>query len=81
MGANCHLDWCQTPWQIGNNLSLPPQVHLDVILLTMWQIWKARNRLVFYQQSSTVADILRGVISDLDSWSCRYKTKKTLLHA
>ncbi|KAF8776528.1 hypothetical protein HU200_003243 [Digitaria exilis] len=80
MGVTCYPEWCQAPWLIGNHLPLPPQVHLDVILLTIWQIWKARNKLIFDQASSTASDILRHVINDMDFWSCRYKDKKNLLH-
>uniref|UniRef100_K3ZMQ4 Reverse transcriptase zinc-binding domain-containing protein n=1 Tax=Setaria italica TaxID=4555 RepID=K3ZMQ4_SETIT len=54
-------------------LHLPEDVHIDVILLMLWQIWKARNALIFDHKTSSAGDVIRRVINDMDSWSCRYK--------
>lgn len=64
------------PWLLGCDLNLPPQAHVDVILLILWHVWKARNALIFDQKSSTATTTLRRVIDDLDSWSCRLKNLK-----
>ncbi|KAF8670147.1 hypothetical protein HU200_050901 [Digitaria exilis] len=62
VGATYHQDLCRTPWLIGDNLPLPSQVQLDVVLLIMWQIWKARNAMIFDRQPSTPSSIVQRVI-------------------
>ncbi|KAF8653954.1 hypothetical protein HU200_062094 [Digitaria exilis] len=66
------LEW-RFPWLIGTNLALPPSVQLDVVLLTLWHIWKARYTAIFGHHTMTVSGVLHRIISDMDSWSCRYK--------
>jgi hypothetical protein len=61
------------PWILGRELSLPPQGHLDVILLVLWHIWKARNGLIYDRKTSSAEDVIRRVIDNVDAWKCRYK--------
>nr|CAB3458948.1 unnamed protein product [Digitaria exilis] len=46
---------------------------LDVVLLTLWHIWKVRNTAIFDHHTMTGTEVLHRIISDMDSWSCRYK--------
>lgn len=64
------------PWILGKELQLPDSVHLDVILLSLWQIWKARNALIFYQKHLAAAVVLRQVVDSMESWRCRYRNKQ-----
>lgn len=64
---------CRYPWMIGKELQLPNSVHLDVILLILWQLWKARNAVIFEYKRSSVREIVRKVVQDMERWSERYK--------
>ncbi|KAF8780235.1 hypothetical protein HU200_001905 [Digitaria exilis] len=61
------------PWCLGRELQLPQQVAFDVMLAILWQLWKARNALIFDQKFLSPTDVLRRAVDDLGSWSCRYK--------
>ncbi|KAG2562995.1 hypothetical protein PVAP13_8KG307200 [Panicum virgatum] len=63
----------QQPWLLGCELQLPHSVQADVMLLVLWQIWKARNALIFDRATSLPTDVLRRTIKDMDFWSSRYK--------
>jgi hypothetical protein len=41
----------------GSELHLPTEVHLDVMALLLWHIWKAINGLIFEQQDSSAQDV------------------------
>ncbi|KAF8780974.1 hypothetical protein HU200_000940 [Digitaria exilis] len=73
LGINPGTSEWRFPWLIGANLALPPSVQLDVVLLTLWHIWKARNTAIFDHHTMTGTEVLHRIISDMDSWSCRYK--------
>ncbi|KAF8664642.1 hypothetical protein HU200_054351 [Digitaria exilis] len=64
---------CRYPWLIGKELLLPEAVHLDVILMILWHLWKARNAIIFDHQTSTAKDIVLKVVHDMDRWGIRYK--------
>lgn len=66
-------DVFRRPWELVLTNDLPKTVHVDMILLILWHVWKARNALVFYQQNLSTSDIIRKVLHDVDTWSCRYK--------
>nr|TKW40711.1 hypothetical protein SEVIR_1G263600v2 [Setaria viridis] len=67
------------PWIFGKELNLPSQVHVHVMTVLLWHIWKARNGLIFDKQASSAQDIIRRCITDMDAWSCRYKELRTHL--
>lgn len=46
---------------------------VDVILLILWHLWKARNAMIFDHVDSTPTAILIRITKDIDTWSCRYK--------
>ncbi|KAF8655651.1 hypothetical protein HU200_060969 [Digitaria exilis] len=46
------------------------------MMVFLWQIWKARNALIFDQKTTSPHAVLRHVINDLDTWSCRFKDQK-----
>ena len=48
-------------------------VRLDIVLLLLWHLWKARNSMVFDQVDSSPCDIINRVCRDIDAWMCRYK--------
>jgi len=66
-------DAFRRPWEIELVAPLPIAVKVDMLLLLLWHIWKARNGLIFERQVSTSQDILRRTLKDIDAWSCRYK--------
>ncbi|KAF8772741.1 hypothetical protein HU200_005432 [Digitaria exilis] len=39
----------------------------------MWHIWKARNTVIFEYNLLSSSEVLRRVVDDMDSWSCRYR--------
>ncbi|RCV18209.1 hypothetical protein SETIT_3G281400v2, partial [Setaria italica] len=65
------------PWILGKELSLPSHVHLDVIMMVLWQIWKARNALIFYGKPSSAHEVVRRVIKDFEAWKFRYRKHLT----
>ncbi|KAG2626059.1 hypothetical protein PVAP13_3KG286727 [Panicum virgatum] len=64
------------PWLLCLSADLPEQVHVDVIPLLLWHIWKARNAMIFDHIDSTPRDIIRRVVQDIDAWSCRFNQLK-----
>ena len=81
LGVTPNPDTTRQPWLILLGSSLPEQVRIDVALLLLWQIWKARNALIFDRISSTPSDILRKAVKDIDGWSCRYNSLRPHLAA
>jgi len=69
------------PWDIQVADFLPVTVKLDMLLLILWHIWKARNSLVFERHISSSTDIVRKVLQDLDAWSCRYRKLRSEIQA
>ena len=66
----------RTPWLFGVSAPLPDQVHIDMILLTLWHIWKARNALIFDRADQTSTVTIRRVAQDCEAWKHRYPTDK-----
>lgn len=62
-------------------LPLPQEVHLDVIMLILRQIWKAHNALTFDKRTTTTREVLQQVLDNLNSWQGCYKKQKTPLRA
>ncbi|KAF8671333.1 hypothetical protein HU200_050046 [Digitaria exilis] len=79
IGVAVSEDHYKRPWLLEAEAQLPRQVALDVFLVILWQIWKARNALIFDHRNSTSRDVLRCVVADLGAWSCRYKTLESSL--
>ena len=52
---------------------------MDVMLVILWHIWKARNALVFNSVDEDTASVLRGVVKDLNLWACRFGSDKGLI--
>jgi len=52
---------------------LPDTVCIDVVLLLLWHMWKARNAKIFDHVNSSPLDIIRRVLKDMDLWSCRFQ--------
>ena len=69
------------PWKIEWALPLPDVVSTGMVLLLLWNIWKARNAMVFDNQDLPPAEILRRTTRDMDLWSCRYKKTSPFLLA
>jgi hypothetical protein len=69
---------CRCPWILGKELCLPAAVHLDVILLILWHIWKARNAPIFDHQILSGREILKRITDDMAAWSCRYRKTNQL---
>jgi hypothetical protein len=69
------------PWTIGRTINLPAKVHMDMMLIILWHIWKARNALIFEAEDITTAGALRAAIKDAGKWACRYKEDKALVIA
>ncbi|KAF8732123.1 hypothetical protein HU200_016088 [Digitaria exilis] len=67
MGITRHLGMFKQPRLLGTEIGLPTQVHLDVIMIVLWQRWKARNAMIFDQKALTANGILRRVIDVLDA--------------
>lgn len=65
---------------VGDGSGAPP-VRMDVMLPLLWQLWKARNALIFDQQTSTPTDVIRRTCRDQEYWACRYGRLKPLVHA
>ena len=57
------------------------EVHLDMMLIILWHIWKARNALIFEAANITASGLLRSAIKDAGAWACRYKGDKALVVA
>ncbi|KAF8671847.1 hypothetical protein HU200_049844 [Digitaria exilis] len=64
---------CRHPWLMGRELPLPSSVQYDAILLVFWQLWKARNAMIFNQEQRSPRRVLRHVVEDMDNWISRYK--------
>jgi len=60
------------PWDFDLSYPLPEAVRVDMMLLILWHIWKARNAMIFEHQHHSSSDVLRRVVQDIDSWSCRF---------
>ncbi|KAF8728762.1 hypothetical protein HU200_018040 [Digitaria exilis] len=74
IGVSVQPGLYKQPWLLGHELPLPLSVALDVMLVILWQLWKARNALIFDHKHSNTRDVLQRVTDDLKSWSCRYKS-------
>ena len=61
------------PWDFDLSYPLPEAVRVDMMLLILWHIWKARNAMIFEHQHHSSSDVLRRVVQDIDSWSCRFR--------
>ena len=73
LGIFVQCEVVRRPWDIGVATSLPEAVRVDVILLILWHLWKARNAMIFDHVDSTSTVILIRITKDIDTWSCRYK--------
>jgi hypothetical protein len=51
--------------------ALPKAVHVDMILLILWHIWKARTGLIFEHQDLSPVDVLRKTLKDLGAAATR----------
>ena len=60
------------PWQFPLNSMLPDTVCIDVVLLLLWHMWKARNAKNLDHVISCALYIIRRVLKDLDLWSCSF---------
>ncbi|KAF8673824.1 hypothetical protein HU200_048583 [Digitaria exilis] len=72
---------CRFPWLIGQHLPLPQDTHLDVILLILWHVWKARNAAIFDHELIPPRLVLKKVLDDMISWTPRYKKLHQQWHA
>ena len=61
------------PWDFGAPTTLPTVLRLDIMMLLLWNVWKARNDLIFEHQDHSPSEVLRRVVKDIDDWSCRYR--------
>lgn len=52
---------------------------MDVMLVVIWHIWKARNTLIFNAVDEDTASVLRGVVRDLSLWACCFGSHKGLV--
>jgi len=68
------------PWCIGLDLDLPAKV-IDVMLISLWHIWKARNAMIFNDEDVSPTVVLCGIINDLDHLAFRYKRDRGLIGA
>jgi hypothetical protein len=59
LGCATHSAKLRRPWLLGCFLSLPDEVRGDVFLTILWHIWKARNTLIFGQQTLPPPEVLR----------------------
>jgi hypothetical protein len=66
---------CRRPWILGKE---QVAVHLDVILLILWHIWKARNAMIFDHQILVGREILKRITDNMAAWSCRYRKTNQL---
>ena len=66
-------DSFRRPWQIDLPNTLPETISVDMLLILLWHIWKARNELVFDRHDLSPTEIIRKTLRDIDAWSCRYK--------
>ncbi|KAF8673426.1 hypothetical protein HU200_048991 [Digitaria exilis] len=58
LGIDTHSGHFRRPWLLGQNLQLPTTVNLDVFLLVLWHIWKARNPIIIEHRRSTARAII-----------------------
>ena len=63
----------RAPWVLGCELQLPHSVQVDVILLLLWQLWKARNALIFEKINTSPVEVLVKTVKDMDFWRCRFR--------
>ncbi|KAF8730985.1 hypothetical protein HU200_016864 [Digitaria exilis] len=73
IGITARPTECRIPWTLGQHLLLPSSVHLDVILLILWNIWKACNATIFDSHLLSPIAVLLQVIDDMDTWRPRYQ--------
>ncbi|KAG2608927.1 hypothetical protein PVAP13_4KG005381, partial [Panicum virgatum] len=66
-------DSFRRPWETDPVNTLPKTVSVDMLLMLLWHIWKARNDLVFDRHDLSPTGIIRKTLRDIDTWSCRYK--------
>ena len=64
-------DLVHRPWDVGSGIPLPYVVRLDIVLLLLWHLWKARNSMVFDHVDSSPCDIVNRVCRDIDAWRFR----------
>ena len=68
------------PWNFEFTPHLPETIRSDVMMLTLWHVWKARNAMIFEHQNLSPEDILRRIVNDMDAWSCRYRRLRSDLN-
>ena len=61
------VDTFRRPWELDLAVALPKAVNVDMLLLIHWHIWKTRNGRVFERQVSSLVDILRRILKDIDA--------------
>jgi hypothetical protein len=54
---------------------------MDMVLIILWHIWKARNALIFNVMDITMIGVLHLATKDTRAWACRYKEDKALVMA
>jgi hypothetical protein len=60
----------KTPWFIGQTINLLAEVRLDMMLIILWHIWKARDTLIFEAADITTLGVLRSAIKNAGAWAC-----------
>jgi len=62
----------RVPWSAKHPDSLPASVWKDVILIVLWQVWKAWNSLIFELVDRSLSNVIRLIVHEIDCWSHRY---------
>ena len=58
-------DVFRRPWELVLTHDLPKVVHVDILYIILWHIWKARNASIFDQQALSSSEVLRKVLYDI----------------
>jgi hypothetical protein len=59
-------------WDLRCPIALPPQVWRLATAAILWSLWKARNGVMFDNNTTTVPAIIRRAAEDVALWSHRF---------
>ncbi|KAF8676060.1 hypothetical protein HU200_047565 [Digitaria exilis] len=66
-----HPEEFQEPRLHGLSLGLPEEVRVDAVLVVLWHIWKARNALIFDQETTSPQQTIRRMVAVMEQWRRR----------
>jgi hypothetical protein len=69
-----HLLSFRDLWTLDDLPDASSAVHSTITTAVLWNVWKARNNVVFCSSFVSVSLAVRSIVSDLELWAYRCKS-------